>query len=267
MGLEMNYRPKYPVQTLEKAIDILLCLRESVSSDGMSIAELSERLDMGKSVVHRLLDTLYAYHFVEKTEKGAGYRLGWGLYDIAQAVPANHNLNESVYRKLMEKLCSEFMETVNLGIYNNGEVVIICKIEPDRRLRSSVEIGEREPLYATALGKQFLAAWSKEEVQQYFRSMQIEALTERTIVDPEEMERELQRVKRQGYSVDDMEYCDGLICTAVPIYNFRNHIVAAMSISVPESRYSKERGMEIVAALQEAAVTLSEFLGYQNQER
>ncbi len=256
-----NYKPKYPVQTLEKSIDILLCLKESISPEGMSIAEINEKLNLGKSVIHRILDTLYAYRFVEKTSEG--YRLGWGLYDIAQVIPENHHLSETGYKKIMERLCSHFKETVNLGVYSNGEVVIICKIEPDRRLRSSVVVGEREPLYATALGKQFLASFTKEEVKAYFESFQFERLTENTIVKLDEMYAELRKVKSQGYALDDEEYCEGLICMAVPVYDFQGKITAAMSVSVPKGRYTEEKKDDIIKVLKEAAIELSDFLGYQ----
>lgn len=260
--MEFNYMPKYPVQTLQKAIDILMCIKETNYIDGTTIAELSEKLNMGKSVVYRILDTLYAYDFVEKTEKNGGYRLGWGIYDIAKAVPMQHNLSEDVYKKEMEKICMQFKETVNLGIYNNGEIVIICKVEPDRRVRSNIEVGEREPLYATALGKQFLASFTRDKVQEYFRQIQPKKLTERTIVDVEEMFEELKKVKINGYAFDNMEYSEDLICTAVPIYDFEHKMVAAMSISIPENRYIAEKASEIVAALKNAAMEISTFLGY-----
>lgn len=260
--MEFNHVPKYPVQTLQKAVEILLCIKESDSIEGMTIAELSEKLDMGKSVVHRILDTLYAYRFVEKTEKTGTYRLGWGIYEIAQSVPAQHSLSENIYRKVMERLCNQFQETVNLGIYNNGEVVIICKVEPDRRVRSNIEIGEREPLYATALGKQFLASFTKNKMQEYFTSIKWTKLTEHTIIDLSQMYEELKKVRMQGYSIDNKEYSEDLICIAAPIYDFENKIVAAMSISVPESRYTPSRAEEIIVALKEAAMEVSSFLGY-----
>ena len=261
------YRPKYPVQTLEKAIDILLCLKQSNSSNGMGLAEISEKLDMGKSVVHRILDTLYAYGFVEKVEESVTtYRLGWGIYDIAQGVLAGHNLDEAVYRKILEKLCAKCMETVNLGICNNNEVVIICKIEPERRLRSSVEVGEREPLYATALGKQFLSSFTHDEVKNYFANTDIQQMTKNTIVTLDEMYRELETVKKNGYAIDHMELCDDLICTAVPVFDYRDELVAAISISVPINRYTEEKSREIVSELKQASEVLSEFLGFRKGE-
>ena len=76
------------------------------------------------------------------------------------------------------------------------------------------------------------------------------------------MYEELKKVRMQGYSIDNKEYSEDLICIAAPIYDFENKIVAAMSISVPESRYTPSRAEEIIAALKEAAMEVSSFLGY-----
>lgn len=257
-----GYRPKYPVQTLEKAIDILLYLKKNASPNGVGIAEISENLNMGKSSVHRILDTLYAYGFVEHMRQGTGYCLGWGLYDVAQSVLNNHRLSETNYREYVMDICDEFFETVNLGICNNGEVVIICKIEPDRRLRSRVEVGEREPLYCTALGKQFLASFSEEELEKYLSRAPFEKLTEQTLTTGEEIKAELKKVEGQGFSIDYMEFNEDLICIAAPVRDFTKKVVAAISVSLPENRYTEEKGKKIIQTLKEKTDELSEFLGY-----
>ncbi len=256
-----GYRPKYPVQTLEKAIDILLYLKKNASPNGVGIAEISENLNMGKSSVHRILDTLYAYGFVEHMRQGTGYCLGWGLYDVAQSVLNNHRLSETNYREYVMDICDEFFETVNLGICNNGEVVIICKIEPDRRLRSRVEVGEREPLYCTALGKQFLASFS-EELEKYLSHAPFEKLTEQTLTTDEEIKAELKKVEVQGFSIDYMEFNEDLICIAAPVRDFTKKVVAAISVSLPENRYTEEKGKKIIQTLKEKTDELSGFLGY-----
>ena len=259
---EKGYKPKYPVQTLEKAIDVLLYLKANSSPMGVGIAAISEDLGMGKSSIHRILDTLYAYGFVEKAQQGTGYCLGWGLYDIAQAVPGNHNLSETNYRSYLEDLCNMFSETVNLGILSNGEVVIVCKNEPERRLRSRSEVGEREPLYCTALGKQFLMEFTEEEKEKHFAAIPMEKLTEHTITSLAEINAELEKVRKQGYSMDYMEYCEDLICIAAPIRDFTKKVVAAISVSLPENRYTKDKGEKIIEQLQKKTAELSSFLGY-----
>lgn len=259
---EPGYKPKYPVQTLEKAFDVLIYLKENATPMGVSIAEISDGLKMGKSSVHRILDTLYAYNVIERVQQTGKYCLGWGLYDFAQSVLNNHSLSETNYRKYVMDICDAFFETVNLGICNNGEVVIICKIEPDRKLRSRVEVGEREPLYCTALGKQFLASFSEEELEKYLSSVRLEKLAVNTIVTHEGLKKELQKVREQGYSIDYMEYSEDLICIGVPVLDYTKRVVAALSVSLPENRYTEEKGREIIQTLKEKSAELSSFLGY-----
>ena len=104
-GYKTEYVPKYPVQTLGKALDIIEFLKSNTCAEGMSISEISRGLSMAKSGVHRLLDTLMAYGYVEKVENAlTTYRLGWGLYDAGSAVPKQHTLNGANYLPLLGKL-------------------------------------------------------------------------------------------------------------------------------------------------------------------
>ena len=128
-----------------------------------------------------------------------------------------------------------------------------------------MEIGEREPLYATALGKQFLSHFTKEEVKDYFTKADIQPITQNTIVSLDDMYSELEIVKKNGYSIDNMEFCDDLICTAVPVFDYKNELIAAISISVPSSRFTKEKSQEIIQELKKAGEALSEYLGYQKE--
>lgn len=255
--------PKYPVQTLSKALDILNYIKENNSTEGTSISEISKALDMGKSGVHRLLDTLMAYGYVEKTNiNSTAYRLGWGLFDVGNSVPKQHTLNSTSYIPAVEKLCNMFSETVNLGVLNNHETVIICKIEPNIKLRTNTQVGEREPLYATALGKLFMSDFSNEELAWYFENTEIEQLATNTITTLEAMKKELRLIKNQNYALDNEEYFDGMICFAMPIKDFTGKIVSGISISGPAKRMSKEKLSNIHLSLTQTCHELSAFLGY-----
>ena len=77
---ENMFSPKYPVQTLEKALDIIEILARE-SGNGVGISELSRRLDIGKSTIHRILDTLSAYGYVDQVSDKGSYRLSWRMYE------------------------------------------------------------------------------------------------------------------------------------------------------------------------------------------
>ena len=86
------HAPKYPVQTLEKALDIIGLLAKNNSNKGLGISEMSRQLGIGKSTVHRILDTLMAYDYVEKCPESTSYRLAWSLFEIGNIVPLQHSL-------------------------------------------------------------------------------------------------------------------------------------------------------------------------------
>ncbi len=260
-----DYKPKYPVQTLGKALDILNYIKEHPSAEGVTISEISRELGIVKSGVHRMLDTLMAYKFVEKSsDSSTSYRLGWGLYQAGNAVPKQHILSGSSYIMVMERLCRSFSETINLGLINSGETIIIHQIEPDRMLRTNTKVGEREPLYCTAIGKTFLSQMSDKELETYFEKVSIEKKTEKTITEYSKMAEELKKIRQNGYAVDNEEYVDGMICIAMPIKNFMGKIVYGISVSGPSGRMTEEKRKEIIPNLEKACAEISAYLGYEN---
>ena len=84
----MAQEPKYPVQTVMKALELLNHLAKNTGNLGAGVSELSDALGIGKSTVHRLLDTLQYYGYIEKSEETNRYRLGWELYKVGLSVPA-----------------------------------------------------------------------------------------------------------------------------------------------------------------------------------
>ncbi|MEA4841959.1 IclR family transcriptional regulator [Anaerotignum propionicum] len=257
-----SYKPKYPVQTLGKALDVLIYIKNNASADGVSIAELSEYLNMGKSTVHRLLDTLLAYNFVEKTYANASYKLGWGIYDIGSSVPFQHSLNNTNLSPLLEELCNECSETINFGIMNNNSVVILYKAEPNIKIRANVNIGGNEPLYCTAIGKLFLSFLSVQEVKEYFIHSDITNYTNNTITTAEKMIPELAKIAQNGYSIDNEEFYAGLICVAVPVYDYSGKIVAGISISGPSERMVQKKIDDVLPKLKKSCEKLSLHFGY-----
>jgi DNA-binding IclR family transcriptional regulator len=204
-----------------------------------------------------------AYDFIEKINGvSPAYRLGWGLFNAGNAVPKQHTLNGANYMPLIEKLCNTFLETVNLGILNNYETIIICKMEPAVMLRTNTRVGEREPAYATALGKLFMTNFSEEEIENYFNKTEMQKLAVNTITDREKMRQALEIIQKQDYAIDNEEYVDGMICVAMPIRDFSGNIAAGISVSGPSKRMTNEKVSKIKPLLKDACSEISEFLGF-----
>lgn len=260
MATENEYSPKYPVLTLEKALDIIEILSQE---SGLGITELSKRLDMGKSTIHRVLDTLMAYGYVDKMTKNATYRLGWKLYEIGNVIPQQRNLNNLDYEEL-QNLCNRSGETVNVGVVSNKDVVIIAKVEPvTEALRVNKHVGEHEPLHATSLGKVLLSEMTEDELKEIYgqNGASLERYTPNTITELKGLISELKKVREQGYAIDDQEYNLGLVCIAMPLRNYDNKLFAAISVSGPSIRMTYSKINEVKELLAQTSQYLSRYLG------
>lgn len=255
--------PKYPVKTVSKAIEIINFLSGNIDSRGAGITEISNHLKMGKSTVHRLLDTLLFNDYIEKNEDTNCYRLGWRLYTIGLAVPQQNQI-PGLNTKYLMNVAKRTCEIANLGVLHRNETVILSHVDGSTdSLKVNIQPGSFEPAYATALGKVMLCEQSEEYVMEVLSNvMPLKAYTVNTIRTPEAFLEHLKQVRKDGYAIDREEYSMGLICTARPIRNYTGSIIAAMSVSMPTARHSEEAQKNVLDALLEATQAASRDLGY-----
>lgn len=256
-------KAKYPVLTLEKALDIINYFKEHSSEDGISLSEICQRLNMKKSSVHRILNTLYEYNYVEKTLSGNKYKLSWELYYIGNTVPLKRNLSPGECIPLMNELCEKYTESINMSIIEDNEAIVIYNSEPNIVLKATNTIGDRQPLYCTAKGKLYLSQMPENKIYDYYRETKIQTFTPNTIITPGKMINELYAIRQCGYAMDKEEHCDGLTCISMPIKNFQNKIVATLSCSGPTQRILSKLNSNdhLKKDLKEACRKLSQHMG------
>ncbi|ABR47401.1 Transcriptional regulator IclR-like protein [Alkaliphilus metalliredigens QYMF] len=260
-----DHNPKYPVQTVGKALEIIELLSKEVSKEGLGISELSAKLEMGKSTVHRLLDTLSAYRYVERCPDTTKYRLGWKMFEIGNLIPQQRNLY-NIDTRVLQELCTQYGETVNLGVRVDHSVVTISKMSPKTSLIANLQVGAQEPIYATAMGKVLMSEMSKTEVMEILGDRVFQKFTPNTIANIDDLIVELARIRMQGYSIDDEEFVAGLSCISMPVRDFNNEIVAGISVSGPSMRLNFNKIMDIKIGLEKASTKLSTYLGLDQKE-
>lgn len=254
--------PKYPVQTVEKAFEIVELLTGNRYSDGISISDLSKELDLGKSTVHRIIETMEAKGYIHQDEETKRYHLSWKLFELGNSIPRRRNLF-TMDTSILQALCDKFQETVNMGVRVDDSVVTIHKINPTSSLIANLQIGTREALHATAMGKALVSQMTREELVKLLGSGPYEKFTSKTIMDVDQLIEETSLIRVRGYSLDDEEYSAGLTCISVPLKNYRNEIVAAVSLSGATIRMTDGKLNEIQKELREVARRLSSYLGWQ----
>lgn len=251
--------PNYPIKVLEKTFDILDVLLKHGSS--MHMTEISERLGLYPSTIHRILDTLKHWGYVEQDPKSQKYRLGLKLLELGMAKLHQIDLVKEAIPYLRE-LVQKCNETVHLGVLEGGEVLYLAKEESSQTIRMISYIGKRAPLHCTALGKIILAYMPEEERNKILQEKGLPRLTENTIIDRNELEKELEQVRKQGFALDREENEKNIQCIAAPIRNYQGKVIAALSISSPSFRINEDIRKKLREELIRTSERLSGRLGY-----
>ena len=249
---------RYVVEAVVKALELLDAFQ---GAEELTLTEISERVGLTKSRAFRLLHSLAVRGYVERSADGTRYTLGVKLIERAACV--RRDLRQLAL-PFMQNLHTQFNETVNLAILDRGEILYIEMLESSHPFRMAAAVGSRSPWHSTALGKAMAAHMSEDELRLLLQAERLVKLTERTITDPGQMRRELEKVRRRGYALDEGETEPGAACIGAPIFNREGRPVAAMSLSGPAERILTNR-REIAAALIAACREISRRMGFRER--
>jgi IclR family KDG regulon transcriptional repressor len=241
------------VLVLHKTLDILENIKDKPV--GVKLSDLARAVDMPKATVYRILATLESRGFLDRGEDG-GYRMARKLFDLQQRHPIEQILNR-VAPPRMEELAKSCRETVNLGILDGGEVVVINTVESPQTIRMSSKVGNRRSIHSTAIGKVLLAALPEKEMLRLLRLKGLPRLTPYTKVSRVALLAELDRIRERGYAIDDQENeLDGR-CIGAPVLGPDGRVVAALSISGPVFRMDLNRTRSLAPKLKQACAAIS----------
>jgi DNA-binding IclR family transcriptional regulator len=254
------YRSPYRVQVLDRALAALEIL---ANRDGeCSLVDLCAEMKLHKSTVHRLAMVLEQHRLVDKNPDTGRYRLGLRLFEFGSKAIAAVDLRGRA-RPYLDRLQRQFGETVFFCILDDGQVFYVEKVESQQSVRTACTVGSRAPAYCTAVGKAMLAELPELEVSEVIRCWGLKAVTPNTITTAAALKAELRAVRSRGYAIDNEEKEEGLRCVSAAVRGHSGKLFAAMSVSGPAFRMSKERIPEVGQAVMRAANELSEELGYE----
>jgi IclR family KDG regulon transcriptional repressor len=248
----------YPkAKTVEKAFKILEILRARLS---VRPSELVDQLKLSRSNVHRLLFTLHELGYVEKLE-ASRFRLSFKMFMLGTGIPIRDHLTD-VAHPYMARLAEISQENVNLALLYDRKVLYIDKIESPHYLKLDQPVGRTDPLHCTSLGKVFLSGFNDQELEVFLRSADLVRYTRNTITDPKVLVNHIRTVRKQGYAVDLEELSEGIHCIGAPIRDHTNHIIAAVSISAPSMRLTKQKAKALKVPLLDTALKISKRMGW-----
>ncbi|MFD1825484.1 MULTISPECIES: IclR family transcriptional regulator [Mumia] len=224
------------IATVERAVDLLLHIASAPGPD-FGITELAEDLSMSKAAVHRVLASLKGRGLIEVDERSRRYSLGVGALRIGLAYLDRIDVRR-LGRPALEQLSEQTGETATLSVLlGQHERIYVDQVTPDREVIMSVSLGEPYPLHAGASGRAFLAFMSPEVREKYLDDGSLQALTDRTLVDVDELRKVLEDVRSQGWSSSGGERKTGAAAVAAPVLSHDGFPVAVVSVCGPEERF------------------------------
>lgn len=244
--------------TLERALYLLEQL--SLSEGKLGIRELAESANLPKSTIHRILETLQKTGFVEQDALTEKYSIGLKAIEIGMSGLMKADLVEASIPHLRD-LAATTGQTAFLAVYNEGEIVFIYKAEGTSSVITNANLGTRNPMHCTGLGKAFLAFFSLEDVDKIMGQKGLARYTDTTITDQQLLLQELSKIRQTGVAVNREEHDKGLSSIATPIFNYTGLVVAAISVAGPTERIF-ENQEQIENLLKEKSTHISKRLGF-----
>ncbi|AFT85639.1 IclR family transcriptional regulator [Paraburkholderia phenoliruptrix BR3459a] len=227
----------------------------------IGISELSQRLGLSKTTVHRVVQTLKALGYVTQEVETERYRLTIRLFELgAKALESVDLVREADVE--MRRIGQLTREAVHLGAFDEDAIIYIHKIDADYGLRMQSRIGRRNPLHSTAIGKVLLAWMDPADAREVLSHVELRKSTQKTLASAEAVLSILPRVREQGYGEDNEEQEEGLQCLAVPVFDRFGRVIAGLSISFPTMRCGADTKSHYVALLRESGLAISTRLGY-----
>jgi DNA-binding IclR family transcriptional regulator len=241
------------VASVTKALAILDIVGEQGS---VSLPEVARATKLPKSTLFRLLRTLAAAGYIERTERGE-YAPTVKLWRIGARAIDYSRIHLFVVSALTE-LVHETTETAHFSIYESGWAVYVEKVEGTHPIHAYTHVGGRSPSYTSATGKALLAFQPAEEIERVGKTAERHTAT--TICDPSELIEHMARIRETKVAVNRGEWRDGVWGVAAPVFGYRD-VVGALGVSGPQDRI--EPALDRLAALvtEQAALVTERYGG------
>lgn len=244
------------VQSVARAVRLLKAM--SRAGRPMSLSDLARAVEMSKPAAYHLLRTLVLEGLVRKRDDSM-YELSWGLWELGASVTRNVDLVQ-VSRLHLDRLAESTGEAVLLSILDGDAVLYLDRGNFNTGFNMLANSGRRSSLHANASGKVLLSHCSRERIDRVLAGP-LKAFTSATITDPQELRRELGRVREQEFASCWQEQELGVSSVAVPIRDYSGDVVAALALAGPAGRVNRQSLSRLVSALSDEARQISRQLG------
>jgi DNA-binding IclR family transcriptional regulator len=203
----------------------------------LTLAALVARSGLPRSTTHRTAEKMIRLGWLDKPADR--YRIGNRLFEVSSLAPIRHELREAVL-PFLQDLHNAIRTTVQLGVLNGTQVLVVDKITGHRPMPMLSQAGGTIPAYCSGLGRAILA-YSDQAVIDTVLDADLPARTPRTLTNAVAIVRELTAIPERGWAVDREEGNIGVTCVAAPIFGPLGDVVAALSVTGPSKIVRADR--------------------------
>jgi len=249
----------YKVPNLEKGIAVLEYL--SLRPEGKSLQDIKSDLDISQTTAYRILNTLVRLEYLVYNEDSKRYKLSMKILNLGFRSLNEHNLIETVVPRLRD-LRDLVKETACFGVLGDEKGIFIEQAQGHHTFRFMLSPGKPFDLHCSAPGKAIMAYLPNTVRERYLSYMKFTRYNVRTITTKEEYLEELEKVRENGYALDNEEEMSGVICIGAPVFNYTGYPCGAIWISGPKDRLVKEGIKTSAIHIMDIASQISSELGY-----
>lgn len=226
--------PEY-LSTLERGLSVLRAFNQERPE--MALSEVAVVTKLSPAVARRCLNTLVKLGYV--AQHGRRFLLRPEVLVFGSAYLASMNIEE-VASPYLQALRDETGDSSSLAVLSGEDVLYLCHVSTNRRIRLGASVGTRFPAYATSLGHVLLAYQPDEVIEAYLSEVSLAKLTEHTVTSKDVLRQRIQAARARGYdsSQDELDY--GIVSVAVPVFNRQHQIVAAINCSTSTTRVAQD---------------------------
>jgi len=246
------------IQSIDRALEVLELFTGEEST--LSISDIAERLNLPKSSVRGIVNTLFARNFIEKSSSSGDYQLGTMLFQLGMKYTGINNIM-TISGAYMERLTFKYRQAVNVSMAIGNAISIVMRFDSTQKHLAYPSSGSLIPAHASATGKMLLAFMDDEHREIFLGNSTYRSFTPNTITKKEKLIRELDEILKTRLGFSNEEYILGQCSISGPIFNASGSVIAAFAVSGPADAINAKKN-EIINDIRYTSSLLSSKMGH-----
>jgi hypothetical protein len=240
-------------------VERIFAILNLTAEQGMiTTADVVRALDIPRATAHRLITNLETFGLLRQTPFKGKYSAAPKLVTFATSLFASNPVYLPI-KTLLLGLTQRTGESHSINIYSDGEVEYFDGTDTSASAWQ-LRAGHKSPLHCTGAGQIFLASFDDKNLDRFLQTGPWKQVTPNTLTTREALYERVLQVRKQGYTIADGEYTEGITIGSVPIKNKTGKVVAALGMRVSSLNYSVNKVAELIPTMQSYANRIGKLL-------